>query len=187
MTNEYDKFFKEASETYGVDFHLLKAVGMTESSLNPTAESKSGAKGIMQIMPGTFKSLSDGDIWDPQTNINAGAKYLSQLLSESGGDVDMALAGYNAGFANAKKNGKEKYASYYNKVHEYLDALGGYAGSNPTLSDTDYTPVYRKLPLPARIMVFAFVIVLILAGLAFLGLSVGMDGFIDMKKLTGKG
>jgi len=76
----YDSMLQAAASTYGVDCTLLKAIMMAESNGNPKATSALQAKGLMQIMPGTFKSLNVGtDPYDPQTSINGGAKYLAQL------------------------------------------------------------------------------------------------------------
>lgn len=179
-TDAYDAYFKEASQKYNVDFNLLKAVGMTESSLNPSAESKSGAKGIMQIMPSTFKSLSDGDIWDAKTNIDAGAKYLSQMLQQNGGDVNAALASYNAGYNNVKKYGKEKYSSYYQTVNKYIDELGGMSASSSGEKDVVYPDL--KLPWNVKLYRAVFMFVILICGIVLLGLAIGIDGNLNIKK-----
>lgn len=100
-----EKIFKEASERWGVPENLLKAVAQAESDFNPKVVSSCGASGVMQLMPETAKSLGVADVFDPEQNINGGAKYLSGLLKKYGGDVDLALAAYNAGPGNVDKYG----------------------------------------------------------------------------------
>lgn len=137
-TSDYDDLLKSASETYGVDYILLKGVMLTESSGNPQAESSAGAKGLMQLMPSTFESVagSGANILDPVTNINAGAKYLKQLLDDNNGNTTLALASYNAGGNNVKKYGAEKYSNYYNTVYDYMSELEGMGEGTSTLDKT---------------------------------------------------
>ena len=75
---------------------------MAESRYNPLAISKMGAKGLMQLMPGTAKALGVEDAFNPEHNVNGGTKYLRQLLDQFEGDVKLALAAYNAGSKNVK-------------------------------------------------------------------------------------
>jgi soluble lytic murein transglycosylase-like protein len=67
---------------------MVKAIIMAESSFNPRAISKSGALGLMQLMPKTAKSLGVNDAFDPENNINAGVLYFKTLLNEFRGDVE---------------------------------------------------------------------------------------------------
>ena len=122
---DYDEIFNKASTTYNVDKRLLIAVAKTESDFNPKATSGAGAKGIMQLMDSTAKSLGVTNSYDPEQNIMGGAKYLSQLLKIYDGDRNKALAGYNAGTGNVARYGAEKYSSYYNKVNANEKALFG--------------------------------------------------------------
>jgi soluble lytic murein transglycosylase-like protein len=75
---------------------LVKAVIQQESSGNPKAVSRKGAKGLMQLMPGTAKDMGVSDPFDPQQNVEGGSKYLAKQL-EDFGDTRLALAAYNAG------------------------------------------------------------------------------------------
>ena len=120
---QYDEYFTKASQTYGVDKNLLLAVAKTESNFDPKATSSAGAKGIMQLMDGTAKSLGVTNSYDPEQNIMAGAKYLSQLLEKYDGDTTTALASYNGGMGNVAKYGAEKYSNYYNKVFDYYKIM----------------------------------------------------------------
>ena len=101
----YKDIFIEASRKYGVSYDLLTAMAQQESGFNPNAVSKSGAMGIMQIMPETAKHLGLEHPYDAYENIMAGAKYIAQKLQEFGGNVDKALAAYNAGSSVVKQYG----------------------------------------------------------------------------------
>ena len=93
----YKDIFIEASQKYGVSYDLLTAMAEQESSFNPDAVSRSGAMGIMQIMPTTAGELGLEHPFDAYENIMAGAKYIAQKLKQYNGNVDKALAAYNAG------------------------------------------------------------------------------------------
>lgn len=96
-TAEYDHIIRKAEETYDVDFSLIKAVIEAESNFDPEAVSKKGAKGLMQIMPGNFQSLSVQDPFNPAENIMGGVKYLQELLRRYENKLPLVLAAYNAG------------------------------------------------------------------------------------------
>ncbi len=96
-TDEYQSIIHTAATAYAVDPNLIKAIIMTESSGNPKAVSYAGAKGLMQLMPATAKELGVKDCFNPEHNINGGVKYFKKLLDRFGGDVQLALAAYNAG------------------------------------------------------------------------------------------
>lgn len=94
-----------ASQAYEVDIALIRAIIMAESSNNPRAVSHRGAKGLMQLMPITAKSLGVEDAFDPAGNIDGGVRYFKQLLDRFNGDVKLALAAYNAGSRYVRKYG----------------------------------------------------------------------------------
>jgi len=93
----------EAANRYQIDPALVKAVIMVESSYNPRAISRRGAKGLMQLMPETAKALGVEDSFNPEHNINAGVKYLRYLMDQFDGDTRLALAAYNAGSSNVRQ------------------------------------------------------------------------------------
>ena len=104
----------EAARAYGVDAHLLQAVMKVESNFDPFVVSRSGAVGLMQIMPltamsamglrGTPQSLRQ-QLQDPAINVHAGALYLRSLMDTFSHRLDLALAAYNAGTGNVRKAG----------------------------------------------------------------------------------
>ena len=96
-SNYYDMYIAEAARKHGVSFSLIKAVIKAESDFDPDAVSRSGACGLMQIMPETAKFLGIADPFDPRENIFAGARYLKKLLKQFQGSLPLTLAAYNAG------------------------------------------------------------------------------------------
>ncbi len=96
-TDRYDIFIKEASKRHGISFPLLKAIIKVESNFNPRAVSRSGALGLMQIMPENIKSLNINDPFDPCENIMGGALFFKRLVKRFDEKLPLALAAYNAG------------------------------------------------------------------------------------------
>jgi len=112
-----------AANRYQVDPALIKAIIMAESSYNPKAISRRGAKGLMQLMPKTAEVLGVGDSFNPEQNINAGVRHFKGLLDRYKGDVRLALAAYNAGSRKVRKyRGVPPFKAthyYIRKVLEY--------------------------------------------------------------------
>lgn len=123
--NSLTSLFQKASDTYGVPISLLTAMAKQESSFQADATSSSGAMGIMQLMPATAAELGCSDAYDPEQNIMAGAKYISQLLQKYDGNVSLALAAYNAGSNNVDKYGGippfEETQNYVAKITAYMN------------------------------------------------------------------
>ena len=127
----YDDIFREAAQLSGTDWRLLAAVAYVESRFDPMARSSAGAMGVMQLMPGTARSLGVTDATDPQQNIRGGAHYL-RMLASNFADVRNAderlkliLAAYNAGAGHVrdamiltKKHGKNPHN--WTDVSEYI-------------------------------------------------------------------
>ncbi|MFC1812174.1 lytic transglycosylase domain-containing protein [Thermodesulfobacteriota bacterium] len=113
----------QAAHNHQVDPALIKAIIKAESSYNPNAISKRGAKGLMQLMPRTAEALGVEDSFNPEQNIKGGVRYFKNLVNQFDGDVKLALAAYNAGSRTVRKyQGVPPYKStkyYIKKVFQY--------------------------------------------------------------------
>ena len=117
--------FIEAGRLYDIDPNLLAAQAFKESRFNPRAVSRIGAEGIMQLKPKTARSLGVTDSFDPRQNILGGAKYLRKQLNRFGGDLEMALAAYNAGstlVARVGPHATEEAIEYVATIKKYYAA-----------------------------------------------------------------
>jgi soluble lytic murein transglycosylase-like protein len=115
LIQRYSPIVDVASRTYGVDKALVHAVITAESGYNPTALSRAGAMGIMQLMPETAKRYGVRNIMDPVDNIHGGVRYLKDLLVMFRGNIELAVAAYNAG-----ENAVIKYG---NKIPPYAETV----------------------------------------------------------------
>jgi soluble lytic murein transglycosylase-like protein len=92
-----EKLVREAADRHSVDPALVRAVIETESHWNPAAVSNRGAAGLMQLIPTTAQRFGANDVFNPKQNVDAGVHYLKTLLERYNGNLDLALAAYNAG------------------------------------------------------------------------------------------
>jgi len=103
--SRYEPFIREAASSFDLKPELLRAVIAQESAGRPEAVSPKGAKGLMQLMDGTAEELGVRNSFDPEQNIRGGARYLRRLLDRFSGDLEKALAGYNAGPGAVERHG----------------------------------------------------------------------------------
>jgi soluble lytic murein transglycosylase-like protein len=122
----YAQSIQQSAGKYGVNPNLISAVVQAESGGNPRAVSPAGAMGLMQLMPANVSQYGVSDPFDPEQNIDAGTHQLADLLSQYNGDLNLALAGYNAGpNAVRRYNGVPPYPEtqqYIQKVRQLMDS-----------------------------------------------------------------
>ena len=115
---EIDTYIVDSSKRYDIDPLLIYAQMHQESSFKLKATSYKGASGLMQLMPATARRFGVTNIYDPKQNIDAGVRYMRWLLNTFGGDVVLALAGYNAGEGAVWKYGNQ--VPPYRETQEYV-------------------------------------------------------------------
>ena len=126
-TTAYDGLVRQAARAYQMDEALVRAVIHTESAFNPSAVSPKGASGLMQLMPGTASRYGVRDIFDPVENVYAGVHYLSDLKTMFNGNMQLAVAAYNAGEnAVLRYGGVPPYPETINYVSRVTDLHGRY-------------------------------------------------------------
>ncbi len=145
---------KEASSAHSIDFELLQALIIAESAFNPYAVSPKGAVGLMQIMPDTARRYGvDGDkrvaleqkLTDPRTNIRTGSRYLRDLINMFPGQLELAIAAYNAGEGAVQRAGNR--IPNYKETQNYVKTvLGLYAVLKPPAPPVARHPVSRTRP-----------------------------------------
>jgi soluble lytic murein transglycosylase-like protein len=139
---ELDRIIFEAGERHGVDPRFIHAVIWQESKYEMQARSHAGAQGLMQLMPATAKRFGCEHPDDPEENIKAGTKYLSWLLKRFSGNVELALAGYNAGEGSV-----DKYDGIppYSETQNYVKIITGRYGKtyHPVLPPAEAAQVFQ--------------------------------------------
>ena len=135
-----DSYIVDSSRRYGIDPLLIYAQMHQESSFKLKALSNKGASGLMQLMPATARRLGVTNIYDPKQNIEGGVKYMRMLLDMFGQDVNLALAGYNAGEGAVMKYGNS--IPPYNETREYVRRISARYGS---ITDPSYIRTARRV------------------------------------------
>lgn len=110
----FEKLIRAAAKKYDLDADLIHCVVAVESNFNPKAVSRKKASGLMQLLPQTAAQYGVNNIFDPEENINAGTRYLKELLAKYH-DLTLALAAYNAG--------PERVDQYGRRVPPYLETM----------------------------------------------------------------
>ncbi len=136
--SKIDSYILDSSLRYDIDPLLIYAQMHQESSFKAKATSNKGASGLMQLMPGTARRFGVADIYNPKQNIEGGVKYMRWLLDSFGGDVALALAGYNAG-----EGAVIKYRNQippYRETQEYVRRISERYNSiiNPNLANVAF-------------------------------------------------
>lgn len=136
---QWNSYISEAAKAYNVSEYLIRAVIQCESGGNPKARSSAGAMGLMQLMPGTARSLGVSNAYDPRQNIMGGTRYLAGCIKTFNGDWRRAVAGYNWGPGRASLK-KANWESYLPKeTRNYLARVSSYLPAN-------FTTNYSGLP-----------------------------------------
>lgn len=154
----YDSYIVDSSRRYGIDPLLIYSQMHQESSFKLKALSYKGASGLMQLMPATARRLGVTNIYDPKQNIEGGVKYMRMLLDMFGGDVRLALAGYNAGEGAVMKYGNN--IPPYNETREYVRRItaryasisdGTFASNYRTVTNTQAAKLEKKASRPLAV------------------------------------
>ena len=124
----YEAAIAENAQRQQVAADLVRAVIQVESAFNPTAVSTKGAMGLMQLMPATAVEMGVGNPFDPDENIRGGVAYLRKLLDRYDGNVELALAAYNAGMGNVEKYGD---VPPFKETQNYVKKITGKAPPKP--------------------------------------------------------
>ena len=132
FASPYDREIAAAAGRVGLSAHLVHAVVKTESAYRKSARSRAGAVGLMQLMPATAKRFGVANRKDPVQSLRGGTVYLSWLLKRYNGNLQFALAGYNAGEGAVDKyNGIPPYRETRNYVVKVMRELRRRQGENP--------------------------------------------------------
>ena len=146
--SEVDPLIQSAASKHGVDPNLISRMIKHESNFNPKAISPAGAKGLMQLMPDTATELGVRNVFDPEENLDAGVRYISQLLHKYDGDVNKALAAYNWGPGRVDKHGIDNLPTetrnYLQKILGGEDVGSSIARVHPKTSATTSTASIKE-------------------------------------------
>lgn len=133
LRRQFEGIVRSASYRYDVDPYLVLGMIRVESNFNAYAVSHKGAKGLMQLMPGTARLHKVDNVYDPTQNIYGGVRHLRLLLNQFDGNIQLALAAYNAGAgAVAKYNSIPPYRETRNYVQRVMGYYQYYRNSEMT-------------------------------------------------------
>jgi soluble lytic murein transglycosylase-like protein len=148
-----EKLVREAAARHNVDPALVRAVIETESNWNPAAVSRKGATGLMQLIPTTAQRFGANDAFNPKQNVDAGVHYLKTLLERYNGNLDLALAAYNAGEgAVDRAHGVPAYRETRNYVQRVQDAYFRPGSGRLDSAYTRANPIHREVDSSGRII-----------------------------------
>src|ERR1700732_4438456 len=148
-----EKLVREAAERHNVDPALVRAVIETESNWNSSAISRKGALGLMQLVPGTARQLGVENAFDPRQNLDGGVRYLHMLLERYNGDLDRALAAYNAGpGAVDRARGIPRYRATREYVQKVTDSYFRPGSDRLSRALGGPRPIYRMVAEDGRVV-----------------------------------
>ena len=149
-----DQMVNEVATRHNVDPQLVRAVIGAESNWNPQAVSRTGAQGLMQLEPSTARLLGVSKAFDPQQNLEGGVTYLRMLLVRYGGDLDKALAAYNAGpGAVDRAGGVPHIAETENYVHRVTATYNNPGSDRSPRAPMEVShPIYRSTDDAGRVV-----------------------------------
>ena len=149
-----DQIVQAAAERHNLDPALVKAVITTESGWNPSAISRKGAVGLMQLIPETAERFGVGNAFDPAQNVEGGTSYLKALLDRYNGDLTKSLAAYNAGeHAVDQSGGIPAYPETQRYVQKVTDAyFRPNSGRDPSLWSKPKAPIRQETDSNGRII-----------------------------------
>jgi soluble lytic murein transglycosylase-like protein len=143
---DFQEYVYEASTRYRLDPELVNALILVESNFDELALSDQGAMGLMQLMPDTADQLGVESPFNPRQNIEGGVKYLRYLIERFRGDVELALAAYNAGPTTVTRYGG---VPPYGETRRYVRAiLANYSGRRHIAVDNSEPSIVRRVVLP---------------------------------------
>ena len=148
-----EKLVREAAERHQVDPALVRAVIETESNWNPGAVSRKGALGLMQLIPTTAQRFGVNDVFSPKQNVEAGVSYLKTLLERYNGNLDLAVAAYNAGEgAVDRAHGVPSYRETKNYVQRVQEAYFRPGSGRLESAYTRTNQIHRVVEASGRII-----------------------------------
>lgn len=148
-----ETMIREVSARYNVDPALVRAVIETESNWNSSAVSRKGALGLMQLVPGTARQLGVNNAFDPKQNLDGGVRYLHSLLERYNGDLDRALAAYNAGpGAVDRAGGVPRYRETREYVQKVTDSYFRPGSDRLAHAYDAPRPIYRTVADDGRVV-----------------------------------
>lgn len=148
-----EEMIREVSGRYRVDPALVRAVMQTESNWKSSAVSRKGALGLMQLEPGTAQALGVNNAFDPKQNLDGGVRYLHMLLERYNGDLDRALAAYNAGpGAVDRAGGIPQYRETREYVQKVTDSYFRPGSDRLPRAFEQRRPIYRAVEADGRVI-----------------------------------
>jgi soluble lytic murein transglycosylase-like protein len=142
----FRELIEAAAKRHSVDADLIASVIAVESNFDPKAVSPKNARGLMQLLPQTAERFGVKDIFDPQENIDAGTRYLKELLQKYNNDLALTLAAYNAGPERVQQYGR--VPPYVETIKYVQRVRRGYEKSKASAPPKAATPAPTKATPP---------------------------------------